>query len=96
MSQTQRSARMETVLRAAFAPVEIKVEDDSAKHAGHSHAAPEGQTHYTVTIVSEKFRGLTRLARSREVYSALSEEFQGGLHALALILRSPDEILTGK
>ena len=42
-------------LTAAFQPEALDVIDDSAKHAGHSGARPEGETHFTVRIVS--FRG---------------------------------------
>jgi len=41
--------------------------------------------------VSEAFRGLSRVARSRAVHAALEAEFAGGMHALSLTLRTPDE-----
>jgi BolA protein len=54
-----------------------------------------GQTHFSVLLVSEAFRGMTRVARSRAVHAALASEFgaveAGGMHALALTLRTPDE-----
>jgi BolA family transcriptional regulator, general stress-responsive regulator len=96
MPEFDRKARMEATLGAAFLPALLTIEDDSARHAGHAGAAPGGQTHFTVTIVSDQFVGLSRVARSRLVHEALGEEFLTGLHALALILRSPDEIPTEK
>jgi len=87
-----RAARVEAVLRQHFTPRSIEVEDESARHAGHAGARAGGETHYKVSIVSESFRGLSRVERSRVVYSVLSNEFAGGLHALSLHLRSPDEI----
>jgi BolA protein len=65
--------------------------DDSARHAGHAGAAPGGETHFTLKIISERFSGLSRVARSRAVHETLGEEFQTGLHALSLELRSPGE-----
>jgi stress-induced morphogen len=91
-----RAARLEAVLRRAFAPSVLRVVDDSARHAGHAGARPEGETHYTVLVVSEAFRGLSRVARSREVHQALAAEFSGGLHALALTLRTPEEFSGGE
>ncbi len=75
----------------AFTPVVLRVVDDSARHAGHAGAQPGGETHYSVVIVAEAFRGMSRVARSRAVHAALAAEFSGGMHALALTLRTPEE-----
>jgi BolA protein len=80
-------------LTAAFAPKELDVADDSAKHAGHSGARPGGETHYSVRIVSEAFTGLGRVERQRRVYAALAEELKpNGVHALALTTLTPAEV----
>lgn len=89
--EASRAARLETVLRQAFAPTALRVVDDSARHAGHAGARPGGETHYSVLVVSAAFQGLSRVARSRAVHEALAAEFTGGLHALALTLRTPEE-----
>lgn len=81
-----REARMRTLLEAEFAPVELVIRDDSGMHAGHAGAAPGGETHYTITIVSDKFTGKSRLEQQRMVMSALKAEFDSGLHALSLKL----------
>jgi len=86
-----RAARLETILNHTFAPALLRVEDDSARHAGHAGAQPGGETHYNVLLVSAAFRGLTRVARSRAVHAAVAAEFAGGLHALSLTLRTPEE-----
>jgi BolA protein len=86
-----RADRIGNALRAALAPAEVAVMDDSAKHAGHAGAQPGGETHYTVLVVSPRFAGLPRVARHRLVNAALAPEFGTGLHALALVLRTPDE-----
>ena len=88
---TDRATRIDTALRQAFAPTLLQVTDDSARHAGHAGAAPGGQTHYSVLMVAAAFTGLSRVARSRAVHDALAGEFAGGLHALALTLRTPEE-----
>ncbi len=95
-SEASRAARLEVALRQAFAPVELRVDDDSARHAGHSGARPGGETHYSVLVVSDSFRNMSRVARSRAVHDALAAEFTGGLHALALTLRTPEEHEAGR
>lgn len=86
-----RAERIRATLAAAFAPAEIAVQDDSHRHAGHGGARPEGETHYSVLVVSPGFEGMSRVARSRAVHDALAAEFEGGMHALALTLRTPAE-----
>jgi stress-induced morphogen len=91
-----RADRLTAALTAAFAPAVLEVADDSAHHAGHvGSQGGAGQTHYSVLLVSDAFRGMNRVARSRAVHAALAEEFgaveEGGMHALALMLRTPEE-----
>lgn len=90
-----RADRLHTTLTTTFAPTVLEIQDDSARHAGHSGAQPGGQSHYNVLLVSTAFQGLSRVARSRVVHAALQAEFgpaeQGGMHALALTLRTPQE-----
>ncbi|MEM7639548.1 MAG: BolA family protein [Pseudomonadota bacterium] len=75
-------------LTKVFTPSALDVIDDSHKHAGHAGAQPEGETHYTVKIVSAAFEGLSRVAVQRAVMDALKDEFDSGLHALSIKARS--------
>jgi stress-induced morphogen len=86
-----RAARIDAALRSRFAPLLLQVTDDSQRHVGHAGARPEGQTHYSVLMVSPAFRGQSRVERSRAVHAALAPEFADGLHAMALTLRTPEE-----
>jgi BolA family transcriptional regulator, general stress-responsive regulator len=83
---------IEAKLTAALQPVTLKIADESARHAGHAGAAPGGETHFHVSIVSAAFSGRTRVARQRLVYEILAEELAGGVHALSLVTRTPDEL----
>ena len=85
-----RRKRIEELLRAAFAPLELEVTDESHKHRGHAGAAG-GAGHFRVRLVSERFRGAARLARHRMVYDALASEIGPEIHALALELAAPGE-----
>ena len=90
-TSTRRADRIAETLRASFPPAEVEVVDDSHRHAGHAGAAPGGETHYSVLVVSAAFAGMNRVARSRAVHAVLDAEFASGLHALALTLRTPEE-----
>jgi len=78
-------------LTAVFAPQELVVEDDSAKHAGHMGARPGGETHFSVRIVSDLFEGLSRVERQRRVYATLAVELRQQVHALSLTTLTPAE-----
>lgn len=82
---------MEKLLTQQFSPRVLAIEDESARHAGHAGARPGGETHYRLRLVSDAFEGLSRVARQRRVYHALREEFDTGLHALSLDLKTPGE-----
>jgi BolA protein len=86
-----RAERITQAMRQAFPDAEIALVDDSARHAGHAGAAPGGQTHYRLSVISEAFAGQDRVARGRRVNALLAAEFDSGLHALNLVLRTPAE-----
>ena len=90
-SGDDRGARIRDALEARFSPRLLRVEDDSASHAGHAGAQPGGQTHFSVLIVADVFAGMGRVARHRAVNDALTDEFARGLHALAVKTKAPDE-----
>ncbi len=77
-------------LDLAFAPLKLDVIDESHQHAGHSGARPDGESHFRVHIVSEAFRGKTRIDQHRMVNAALAEELRERVHALAIESRTPD------
>lgn len=76
-------------LAAALQPTALIIRDDSHLHAGHAGAREGG--HYTVRVVSERFRGLTKVARHRLVYDLLAEQMRRGIHALAIEAKAPGE-----
>jgi BolA protein len=78
-------------LTAAFAPQNLDVEDESHRHEGHAGHRPGGQTHFRVHIVSEAFRGKSRIERHRMVNQTLASELSGGVHALAIHASAPGE-----
>ncbi|WP_174802524.1 BolA family protein [Martelella limonii] len=86
------AAVIEQRLNTLFNPERLILKDESAQHAGHydDPDAPE-ITHLRIRIVSDKFEGMSRIARHRAVNEALGPEFAGGLHALAIEAAAPGE-----
>lgn len=78
-------------LRSEFAPVRLAIADESERHRGHGGWREGGETHFRIEIVSAAFEGHNRVARQRLVYAALKDEFDAGLHALALTTLTPVE-----
>jgi BolA protein len=78
-------------LTAAFSPTRLDITDDSHRHAGHAGARPEGESHFTVTIVAAAFAGQSRVARQRIVYEILADELKSDVHALSLVTKTPEE-----
>jgi len=74
-------------LITALNPLHIDVIDES-----HSHNVPEdAQSHFKVTVVSDQFTGKMLVARHRMINQLLADEFEKGLHALALHTMTPEE-----
>ena len=88
-SEMTQGGRVQAAIRrklsAALAPSRLDIVDDSARHAGHVGARPEGESHFTVEIASARFAGLSRVARQRLVHKALADgPLRTDVHALAL------------
>jgi BolA protein len=85
-----RRSQIEARLRAELTASHVDVEDESHRHAGHAGAA-SGGGHFRATIVSERFAGLSRVARQRLVYEVLAAELKREIHALAMQTFTPEE-----
>ena len=77
-------------LTEAFTPESLDVTDESHLHEGHAGHRPGGETHFRVRIVSEAFRGRSRVDTHRLINAALKQELEGGVHALAIEAKAPD------
>lgn len=78
-------------LTERFTPIRLEISDESSRHAGHEGARPEGETHFSITIVSAAFIGQSRVDRQRLVYQTLAAELATHVHALSLTTLAPDE-----
>ena len=78
-------------LEAALAPARLEVINDSEKHRGHGGYDGSGESHFTVVVEAEAFRGMNRVARQRAVNHALGNLLRERVHALAIKAHAPGE-----
>ena len=76
---------------APLAPTAVDLADDSAEHEGHPEALRHGGGHFSLTVVSESFKGQPRVRRHQAVYALLADLIPGHIHALQLRTLTPDE-----
>ena len=79
---------LEQRLRARLQCDSLEITDDSHLHAGHA-GAQGGAAHFTLRLLSPAFNGLSRVARHRLVYDAVSDWMPDRIHALVIDARSP-------
>jgi BolA family transcriptional regulator, general stress-responsive regulator len=80
-------------LTETFAPLSLRVLDESQQHAGHAGHQGREETHFRVYIVADAFKGKSRVARHRLINELLADELKSGVHALALHAAAPGENL---
>lgn len=82
-----RREQIEHRISDALGPMHLEVVDES-----HMHSVPEGaESHFKVTVVTDRFEGQRLVERHRTVNGLLADEFNNGLHALALHTLTPEE-----
>ena len=74
---------MKQKLNEHFAPTFLRIINDSAKHAGHM-PEDEDESHLGIVVVSKKFAGLSRVARSRAVHEVIADEIKR-IHAITVL-----------
>ena len=80
-------------LRKAFAPESLRVETNPIGTKATPATGPAARLISRLYIVSEAFRGKSRLERHRMINAALASELSGGVHALAIHAAAPGENL---
>jgi len=71
---------IENKLAGAIGLLHMEVINESHMH----NVPPDSETHFKVVLVSNDFNDRRSVARHQLVYSILSEELAGPVHALAL------------
>ncbi len=72
------AAEIEALIKSALPDAQVTIED----------LAGDGD-HYAASVVSESFRGKSRVQQHQIVYAALQGRMGGELHALALQTSAP-------
>jgi BolA family transcriptional regulator, general stress-responsive regulator len=85
------AAAIREKLAAALAPTRLDLIDESARHASHAGARPQGESHFRITIVASAFAGKSRIERHRLVFQALGSLMESDIHALAITALTPAE-----
>ncbi len=80
---------MSGLLNDAFAPTNLEIINDSAKHSGHSGDDGSGESHFTIVIEAPAFAEMNRLARQRAVIAALGDIVGQRVHAVAIKASAP-------
>ena len=73
----------------SFNPSLLKLEDDTATHAGH--IGNEGGGHFNLKIVSSQFLEKSQIMRHRMIYQALADLIPQKIHALSILAIAPNE-----
>jgi BolA protein len=89
MANVEESIREK--LTDELSPKKLMIENVSHHHAGHAGSPGTGESHFNVTVVSEVFQGMPKVARFRLVHKILKAEMDGPVHALSLELKAPAE-----
>ena len=80
-------ATIEQRITDSLKPMHLEVINESDMH----NVPPGSESHFKVTVVSEKFEGKMLINRHRMVNEVLAQELDGQIHALALHTMTPDE-----
>ncbi|KAL9599144.1 MAG: hypothetical protein Q9219_004010 [cf. Caloplaca sp. 3 TL-2023] len=95
MSTTPVEDAIRLKVTQALKPSTLEIHNDSAMHSHHRamQGSVSKETHFRVVITSEAFKSKMQPARHRMVYALLKEELEraGGIHALQLKTRTPEE-----
>lgn len=87
-----RAERMTDLLQSEFQPVRLEIENESSRHG----VDRGGESHFKLLLVSEKFRGRSRVERQQSVANLLKSEMDQGLHALTMRVLTPEEWEAGQ
>ncbi|KAL9122637.1 MAG: hypothetical protein Q9187_000804 [Circinaria calcarea] len=95
MSMTPIEDAIRVKIIEALKPSRLEIYNDSHMHAHHKamQGSTSQETHFRLVVTSEAFQSKMQPARHRIVYALLKEELEraGGIHALQLKTRTPDE-----
>jgi BolA protein len=90
MNALNRAQAIEDAIREQLEAHHVAVIEQSSLHESHP-GARSGGGHFQVLVVSDRFRGLSRIAAQRIVYEALGDLMVRDIHALSMRTLTPEE-----
>lgn len=91
MSNHQKTLQDIEQLLLPLDALSIKVVNNSHLHVGHE-GAKSGGGHFAIWLVSEKFKGLTKIKRHQMIYQVVNDLFVNGqIHALEINALTTEE-----
>jgi stress-induced morphogen len=74
-------------LTKAFSPTHLEILNES-----HMHNVPRNsETHFKVVVISTDFDEVKLLKRHQAVNKVLGDELAGGVHALSIVAKTPEQ-----
>ncbi|RQM05656.1 hypothetical protein DH86_00003435 [Scytalidium sp. 3C] len=94
-SSTPVEDTIRTKITEALKPTFLEIHNDSHLHSHHQamRGSTSTETHFRVIVTSDAFKSKPQPARHRMVYALLKDDMakDGGIHALQLKTRTPEE-----
>ncbi len=82
-----RDQRIQNLIVQELDPLHLELIDETSQH----NAPADGESHFKLLVVSDRFGTLKPIARHRLIHDLLKAEFANGLHALAMHTWTPEE-----
>ena len=71
----------------SLSPVYSQIINESYMH----NVPKNSETHFKLVVVSNQFESQSLVQRHRTIHSLLKEELEGGVHALSMVLKTPEQ-----
>ena len=82
---------IENKIKKNFPDSFFELVNDSKKHSKHKQSPPGLETHFILTLKSNKFSQLSRLERQKYLIEILGNEIIDKIHSISFKLISPSE-----
>lgn len=90
---TSRQERIKGILNKELSPVVLEIVNESYKHS----VPQDAETHFKLTIVSDKFKSMSSVQAHRMVYKLLEgemgEKSENKLHAISLVAKASTDCI---
>ena len=82
---------IQEIIKKRFPNSNFLIENISAKHKKHIQNIPGDETHFIISVESNKFSKLSRLEREKYFINILGKEIINKVHSISFRLTAPNE-----